>query len=190
VREHVDVRFGHNHSYVDRGAIVGSLPRAALVVRRGPDRFWFDGGVWYRPEGRRFVVVAPPIGAFVPVLPSFYTTLRLGGVTFYYANDAYYVWRGADRGYEVVEAPADADAAEVTATAGGADKMFIYPKNGQTSEQQAKDRYECHRWGADQTGFDPTLNGGGVPAGQTAAKSADYQRAMSACLEARGYTVR
>jgi hypothetical protein len=190
VSTHVDLRFGHNRSYIDRGVVVASVPRAAIVVRQGDRRYWFNGGVWYRPEGRRYVVIAPPIGAFVPALPGIYTTLRLGGVTFFYANDAYYVWRGADRGYEVVEPPADVDSAQVTAAAGSTDKIFIYPKNGQSAEQQAKDRYECHQWGADQTGFDPTLNGGGVPADQAAAKGADYQRAMSACLEARGYTVR
>jgi hypothetical protein len=127
---------------------------------------------------------------FVPALPSFYTTLRLGGVTFYYANDTYYTWLGAGRGYEVVAPPPDADSAEVTTTSAGAGRMFIYPKNGQSAEQQAKDRYECHQWGSDQTGFDPTVNGGGVSSDQVAAKRADYQRAMSACLEARGYTVR
>jgi hypothetical protein len=42
----------------------------------------------------------------------------------------------------------------------------------------------------DQTGFDPTLNGGGVPSEQATTKRSDYQRAMSACLEARDYTVR
>jgi hypothetical protein len=190
VHTHVDLRFGHNRSYADRGAIVASLPREAIVVRGGDRRYWFNGGVWYRPEGRRFVVIAPPIGVFVPALPGFYTTLRLGGATFYYANDAYYAWRGAARGYEVVAPPADVDSAEVGSSGGDTDKLFIYPKNGQSDDQQSKDRYECHRWGAEQTGFDPTVNGGGVPPDQADSKRADYRRAMSACLEARGYTVR
>jgi len=34
--------------------------------------------------------------------------------------------------------------------------LFIYPKEGQSEEQQKKDRYECHLWAAEQTGFDPT----------------------------------
>ena len=33
---------------------------------------------------------------------------------------------------------------------------FIYPSKGQTPEQQQKDRYECHTWAVQQTGFDPT----------------------------------
>jgi hypothetical protein len=34
--------------------------------------------------------------------------------------------------------------------------IFIYPSKGQSQEQQDKDRYECHRWAVQQTGFDPS----------------------------------
>ena len=43
------------------------------------------------------------------------------------------------------------------------DDLFIYPQNGQSSEQQASDKYECHQWAVGQTGFDPTQAGGGLP---------------------------
>ena len=66
----------------------------------------------------------------------------------------------------------------------------MYPKGGQSVEQQAKDRYECHRWAADQTGFDPTHADGGVAANAATAKRADYLRADGACLEGRNYSVR
>jgi len=32
---------------------------------------------------------------------------------------------------------------------------FLYPKKGQSAEQQDKDKYECHKWAVGQTGFDP-----------------------------------
>ena len=185
---HVDPRHGHDRTYIDRGATVEAVPHDAVVVRDGPNRYWFHGGVWYRPEGGRFVVIAPPIGVFVPVLPPFYTTLMIGGIAYFYANDAYYVWRQPEHQYEVVDPPANVDSADVTPPAG--ENVFIYPNKGQAPERQAKDRYECHRWAVDQTGFDPTLNGGGVPSEQATTKRSDYQRAMSACLEARDYTVR
>jgi hypothetical protein len=35
-------------------------------------------------------------------------------------------------------------------------KIYFYPTNGQTEEQQDRDRYECHGWGVRQTGFDPS----------------------------------
>ena len=34
--------------------------------------------------------------------------------------------------------------------------MFIYPGKGQNQAQQDKDRYECHSWAVQQTGFDPS----------------------------------
>jgi hypothetical protein len=71
-----------------------------------------------------------------------------------------------------------------------ADNVFIYPKNGQSPDQQGRDRYECHLWAANQTGFDPSAGGRGLPPGMADQKRSDYGRAMNACLEARGYTVR
>ena len=138
-------------------------------------------------------------------------------------------------------------------------QMYIYPAKGQNQQQQDKDRYECHTWAVQQTGFDPSKAypgnanyydpqpyspsqphvmrgagrgaamgavggaiggnaGKGAAAGaavgamaggfrrrderrqQAAAQqqqqaqasasvSAGYQRAMAACLQARGYTV-
>ena len=34
-------------------------------------------------------------------------------------------------------------------------EMFLYPKKGQSKEQQQKDQYECHLWAVDQSGVDP-----------------------------------
>lgn len=33
---------------------------------------------------------------------------------------------------------------------------FAYPNGGQSQEQQANDRFQCHQWSVSQTGFDPT----------------------------------
>ena len=61
----------------------------------------------------------------------------------------------------------------------------VLRKNGQTEEQQATDKYECHKWAASQTGFDPTQAGGTAPN-----RRSDYLRAQAACLEGRGYSVK
>ncbi len=34
--------------------------------------------------------------------------------------------------------------------------IYIYPAKGQSQVQQDKDRYECHSWAVQQTGFDPS----------------------------------
>ena len=40
-----------------------------------------------------------------------------------------------------------------------AQKIFVYPNNGQTPEQTDRDRYECHVWAVQQTGVDPSRPG-------------------------------
>jgi len=35
-------------------------------------------------------------------------------------------------------------------------QTYIYPAKGQNQQQQDKDRYECHTWAVQQTGFDPS----------------------------------
>lgn len=185
----LDSRYSHNHYYPPRGYAVPALPRGYTVIRHGGAPYYFHGGVWYRPYGPRFVVVGPPIGLFVSVLPPFYTTVWVRGIPYYYADDVYYVYRPERHGYEVARPPAD-DEDVSTESGTAANDLFIYPKQGQSEEQQSKDRYECHSWASNQTGFDPTQPSGGVAESQAQGKRADYQRAMTACLEARGYSVK
>jgi Glycine zipper 2TM domain len=139
--------------------------------------------------------------------------------------------------------------------------VYAYPQNGQSSDQQNRDRYECSEWAVHQTGFDPSAptvpaqyrvvasgpppgtgtavgaiagavigaaisprwdrGAGAVFGGLTGAmigsasdaqraqnnqiqmseaqqqqyaamaqKASDYRRALSACLEGRGYSVK
>lgn len=192
--QHMDARFSHNHAYYDRGYVVGSLPRDRIVINHGPDRFFYSGGVWYAPRGGAYVVVGAPLGVFIPVLPPFYNTVWFGGVPYYYADDTYYMWSAQDNGYEVVAAPpgavnAPADASPPPPPQPATSQMFVYPKNGQSPDLQAKDQYECHTWASSQTGFDPTASGGNVPPAQLGQKTDEYNRAITACLQGRGYSV-
>jgi hypothetical protein len=85
----------------------------------------------------------------------------------------------------VVEQPPVAQPPPPAQTA-ATDQVFVYPRQNQTADQQAADRYACHQWAVSQTGIDPTVNGTSVPP----QKRTDYQRALAACLDGRGYTVR
>ncbi|HWZ62074.1 MAG TPA: DUF6515 family protein [Steroidobacteraceae bacterium] len=191
--EHMDPRFAHNHYYPNRGAYIGALPGRPFIVNRPGGRFFYSGGVWYAPYGPRFVVVAAPLGVFVPVLPPYYTTVWFGGMPYYYANDTYYTWDAGQNGYVTVDPPGTEQSASTEAPQPPppqGDDLYVYPQQGQSAEQQANDKYECHKWSASQSGFDPTQSSGGVPPDQLNSKRADYQRAMRACLEGRGYSAR
>lgn len=158
-----------------------------MTFRHHDRRYYYWGGTWYLGSGLGFIVVAPPFGIVVPVLPPYYTTIWVGGVPYYYANGVYYVWRPMQQGYVVTEAPT---ASNVVTPQRGADQFYVYPKKGQSPDQQAKDRYECHRWAVGQTGFDPSQPASDLTDSELSTKRADYRRAIEACLDARGYSVK
>lgn len=192
--EYLDSRHGHGHYYPARGGYVAALPRGhAAVVYRGVNYYHY-GGVWYRGSGARFMIVGPPIGLVIPVLPPYYATVWVGAVPYYYANQTYYMQ--AQGGFAVVEPPPQIVESQPPATTmlaqapPAGDNLFIYPRQGQGEKQQADDRYACHRWAVGQTGYDPTQPPPGMTVAQDRQKHADYQRAIGACLEARGYNVK
>jgi hypothetical protein len=184
----LDSRYNHGHYYPAVGTVRGSLPDGYHPYFHGGSRFYFSGGVWYAPRGPGFAVVLPPPGLVISVLPPYYSTVWIGGFPYYYANNVYYTWQPAENGYAVVDPPANADQPS-SPPPSAQDDLIIYPKNGQTSDQQAADRYECHSWAKGQTGFDPTQPGGGV-GGDVERSRSNYNRAISACLQARGYEVK
>lgn len=69
-------------------------------------------------------------------------------------------------------------------------QLYIYSKDGVSYSQQSTDYYECDVWAAKQTGFDPTLENGGVPPDVAPARQVQYLRAEATCLETRGYAVK
>jgi hypothetical protein len=141
---------------------------------------------------------------FLPILPAVYATYWYGGIPYYYANDVYYTWDPGYSGYVATDPPPVADsggAGMATApgapapeagsgdgqyqgqqdpsqgqqAAGSAPQIFMYPKNGQSEQQQSTDKRECQQWAANQ-------------AGQGGENSSDYRRALVACVEGRGYS--
>ena len=145
-------------------------------------------------------MVTPPVGLVISVLPPYYSTVWYGGVPYYYADSVYYTYQPDQGGYAVAPPPPDAaqppprrirrrPRAGRTPRAASSSDLIIYPKNGQSKDQQAADEYECHGWAKGQTGFDPTQPNGGLSAGDADRSHSNYDRAMSACLQGRGYQV-
>ena len=212
---HEDTRFGHDHAYPNRGVVVRDVPKSATVINYAGLSYHYADGVWYEPRGPAYMVVSPPVGLVVPAVPSFSTPVESMGVTYYYANSAFYRQRPDLAGYEVVNDPSEAmplTANAVGATPSGAplvtaaatmgiapammapqthgSTFVVFPKNGQTPEEQARDHYACYQFAVSQTGFDPTHPPAGLQQGQTYAAQSTFQRAQAACYEGRGYTVR
>ena len=189
LHQHLDARFAHDHYYFDPGYRFPGPPGAGIDIVHGPDHFWYDHGEWYRHDWDGWVVVGAPVGIFVPVLPTFYTTIWFGGVPYYYANDTYYSWNAQQNEYQVVDPPAGIESGAAVGDP-PSDKIFAYPSQGQSAQQQSRDQYDCYRFAVGQTGFDPTRPDGGVSGTESASKRNDYLRADGACLEGRGYSVK
>lgn len=173
-----DNRYHHDHYYPSRGFISPGLPTGSISIGFGGGSFFFQGGVWFRPMGGRFVVVMPPIGIVLPILPPAYTPLWIDSTRYYYANGVYYT-AARDGGYVVVAPPPGAEAAQPLPPPPEpkpAPDPIIYPRAGQTPQQLEADRQECNRWATTQ------------PAAQ--ADASVFQRAVAACMDGRGYTVR
>jgi hypothetical protein len=175
---HLDQRYHHDHYYPPRGYAMPALPSGSISIAHGGGNYFFHGGVWFRPIGARFVVIAPPLGIVVPLLPPAYVTLWIGGAPYYYANGVYYA-PVPGQGYTVVVPPPGADVA-VPVPASPAPKVapdpIIYPRNGQSASQTEADRQECNRWATTQP--------------SAMADAEVFQRAVAACMDGRGYTVR
>lgn len=181
-----DNRYRHNRYYPKQGYVRKQLPDRYRIYQHARRRYYFSGGTWYIHHGANYVVVRPPIGLRINILPPYYTTIWYHDIPYYYAADVYYRWYPGENVYVVSEPPPEKEVEQI----GDTDPLFIYPKKNQSEEKQAADRYQCHRWALKQTGFDPTTPGGGVAANQYVAKRTGYYRAMKACLEGLAYSVK
>lgn len=163
---------------------VNTLPGGYRQYAWNGRPYYNYGGSWYRPYGNRYVVVGAPYGLFVGYLPSYYSSFYFGDTRYFYADDTYYTYEPARRGYVVARSPYATEQDDQESSDSLDDDLFIYPARGQSEQQQADDRYECHSWAAKETRYDP------VDSDFDADKRADYQRAMTACLTGRGYSVK
>lgn len=192
-RQHFAVasHFEHHRYFPPVGVAFHSLPRSYYSVPFHGVHYYCHEGIWYRHGAAGFIVIRPPVGIFVDILPPFYSTLWFGGIRYYYANDIYYRWDVAQRAYVVSDPPPD-QAKEKSQIENDADRLFAYPRNGQTEEQKTTDVSECRQWANDQVG-----NQAGEGSSDTGSDTTEdpqrhdsFRRAQTACLEGRGYTVK
>jgi len=129
------------------GSYVNGLPTGSVSVSVGGGRYWRHGGVWYRPWGPRWVVVAPPVMMGPPPV-------------IVQERPAVVVEEGPP---PVRIPPSRPD-------------PIIYPRQGQNAHQTEADRQDCNRWATTQ----PSAMG----------DASIFYRAVEACMDGRGYTMK
>jgi hypothetical protein len=149
--------------------------------------YWGRGGYGWRGGYGGWGWGGLGLGLYFASLPFYYSTFWADGVPYYYADDNYYQWDANVGEYQTVSPPADIQRQVEMQSP----DLIAYPKNAQTTEQQATDKSECRTWAVSQSGFDPTqaVTTQGTTTGSTNKRS-DYMRAQAACLEGRGYSVK
>lgn len=165
------------------GHVVTVLPPYSHTVIHGGRTYWYADGYWYAPGSVGYVLVQPPPGLYVSTLVGPYTVVRIGSQVYYQAHGVYYA-PAAGGGYQVAAPPS------MPAALPPYEPPVAYPQRGQAAQQQHDDEYDCHRWAVQQTQFDPTLAVVGQEDEDSPAARERYTRALTACLEGRGYTVR
>ncbi len=168
------------------GIIVPFLPPFYTRVWVGPHPYYYANNVYYVSTPRGYTVVEQPQGTIamapppgMPVPPDNAVT-ELGPVNNGTQQMAPVPTVGATSPSTTLP-PAPVVPPSTTAQAGSS-QLFIYPRQGQNVDQLNRDRRECNSWAVSQSGRDPASSGGQM--------DPDYQRALGACLDGRGYTVK
>lgn len=167
-----------DYRYLYRHRFDGYIP----LTFHGRQYFYNDGD-YYRFTGLGFSLVDDDdIGVYLYSLPFGYRTLYFGGYPYFYVNHHYYIRDHMRHVYVQVDDPDQTvEDNDSNGDSSAYHKLMVYPKKGQSAEQEKQDEYECYLWAVKQVGFDPGM---GQPGNLH-----DYQRAKSACLEGRGYSV-
>ncbi|MFJ2333020.1 DUF6515 family protein [Pseudomonas helleri] len=166
------------------GYVIDRFPGQYRQVPYRGQNFFFSGGYWYRPQGPRYVVVQPPYGIRVSIIPSYAREVWVGSSLFFLAAGSYYAYQPATQDYIVVEPPATIVQPAPQPVSNGYD-VVAYPANGQTPAQIDQDRYDCYRWAVDQSHFDPAH----IAYAPAPAVVQTYRQAEGNCLNSRGYQV-
>lgn len=157
------------------------------VPYRGQDYF-YSGGYWYRPQGPRYIVVEPPRGVRVRVLPDYAQQVWLGSALFFLAAGTYYTYEQSTQDYVVAQPPQGVEpiySPQPVEQSQNPYEVTAYPVNGQSQQQFEQDRYDCYRFAVQQTNFDPAA-ATYQPAPEVIGV---FRQNMANCYAGRGYSV-
>lgn len=101
------VRVGAGYRWHDHprwGLHLRVLPHGYITVRLGAHRYYYYDGLYYNYAGGDYILVSPPVGAYVTVIPSDFQPVIINGRTYYTDNGVYYILT-RHHGYKVVAVP-------------------------------------------------------------------------------------
>ena len=82
----------HHYKHLPkRGALVTTVHSKAMVVTFGGIGYRHYSGVWYKPQGKKWLVIRSPFGVRVKVLPIGHRRCIVRNRTYYYYYGTYYI---------------------------------------------------------------------------------------------------
>lgn len=88
------------------GTIRSRVPKGAKAFKFRNETFHWHNGVYYHPKGKKYIVVRPPIGLRIAILPTDCFVLTMSAIPYYYYYGTFYTTINNE--YEVVEPPVGA----------------------------------------------------------------------------------
>lgn len=90
---------------VHKKIVINTPPRGAKKIIYKNVNYHFVDGVFYKHRDKKYIVVKPPIGLTVKVLPSHAKILHIAGIKYHYYYGNYYRYLPELQVYEVVDNP-------------------------------------------------------------------------------------
>ncbi len=96
--------FFYYHDHPDYGYRIHYFPDGGYTIWAGGVRYFYYDGLYYIREGYDYVLVNPPIGAYVSAIPPDFQPVSINGRIYYTDNGVYYILT-QHHGYKVVPRP-------------------------------------------------------------------------------------
>lgn len=112
--------FRYAYGYPYYGQRFVSVHTGCNIIPYGGIGYRYYNGIFYRPFGTYYQVIAPPVGISINILPFGYTRFYVGPVPYYFYGGVYY--HQYDSYYQVVDPPLGA---KLPALPRGAKEVYI-----------------------------------------------------------------
>jgi hypothetical protein len=87
------------------GWVTHHLPSSAFILAFGGSNYYYHEGLFYHPSRGAYIIVNPPLGMIVPILPVGYSMVQVYDRDYFFYDNIYYEWAPSYNGYRVVELP-------------------------------------------------------------------------------------